>query len=1042
MANNAIHCWQPRLYSLARLIALLLGTHLAQGQAPTITGLSPARNQRSAPATSPVAITFSQAMQNSAATQQAVRVFSQQRGGLMFGANRGSTTVSGSTVSFDPATDFQPGETVYVTTTTAATAANGTPLPQGHVYQFTAAVAPTGAGQFQGTQNVSAGFGVIKVADVDSDGDPDLLSFSLNAVEIRYNDGAGSFNGTYKVPLGSSPGDLAVGDVDGDGDLDLVTANPYAGTVSVCLNNGNGTFGGNQDLAIAATPSGVALGDVDADGDLDLVTANPNPGTVSVRLNNGSGVFSGTQTVSTGSISGLIKLADWDADGDLDLTVAAPTASSVSVWSNDGTGTFTGPSNQFNLAWYPSDVAIGDLDADGDLDFVVPNDPAFSGRNTLSVQLNAGGGFFQAAPNVDIVRRANGLTLGDVDGDGDLDLFAFGDTVSVRLNDGAGQFSGGFEISIGAPSAYDVRLGDVDGDGDLDLLARTAKGVSVRLHTPAATMAITSVAPARNQCSAPRAASVTVTFDQPLQNTPATRQALRVFSHQRGGLMYGTRDGTAAASGNTLTFDPVIGFRPGETVAVTTTIGVAANGYALPGGQVYQFTAAVGGTGQGNTWSPPSLPTIVVANSTESVATGDIDGDGDLDFVASGVWVSVRHNNGFGMFSGTQNVNINNRAKDVALADVDGDGDLDVVTSNLGSSGNRVSILLNDGTGTFTIGSHVAVNDLPDKLGIGDLDADGDLDLVCATDLSTVSVRLNGGNGVFTGTQEVSVGSCQRLVTLGDVDGDGDLDIVAPNVTSGTVSVRPNDGKGTFGGGYAVALGVTTRIVALGDVDADGDLDLLALGGSTGRLLILRNDGTGVFSPYQDLAISIAANSIKLGDVDADGDLDVLLPVTNNFTPSAGSVSGFRNDGMGVFSTSFSTRFSAGTATNPVALALGDLDGDGDLDLLSANNASSGPSNTVSVRLNDGTGPQVGLPADAASAALTLAPNPVPAGASLRLTGLKAATVVALLDATGRQLGILQADATGAATLPAARLRPGLYLLCAADGRTRRLVVE
>ena len=73
---------------------------------------------KTAAVNSNVAVTFSETMQNSTTTQQAVRVFSQQRGGRMFGSTRGTASVSGSTVTFDPTNDFRPGETLLVTTTT------------------------------------------------------------------------------------------------------------------------------------------------------------------------------------------------------------------------------------------------------------------------------------------------------------------------------------------------------------------------------------------------------------------------------------------------------------------------------------------------------------------------------------------------------------------------------------------------------------------------------------------------------------------------------------------------------------------------------------------------------------------------------------------------------------------------------------------------------------------------------------------------------------------------------------------------------------
>ncbi|MGI4874533.1 MAG: FG-GAP-like repeat-containing protein [Janthinobacterium lividum] len=136
------------------------------------------------------------------------------------------------------------------------------------------------------------------------------------------------------------------------------------------------------------------------------------------------------------------------------------------------------------------------------------------------------------------------------------------------------------------------------------------------------------------------------------------------------------------------------------------------------------------------------------------------------------------------------------------------------------------------GTGTFAGGSDPAVGSLPFNVALGDVDGDGDLDLVTANaSSSTVSVRLNNGAGTFGGGTDVAVGSGPVSVALGDVDGDGDLDLVtANNKASGTARVRLNNGAGTFAGGTDPAVGSSPGKITLGDVDGDGDLDLLTVG--------------------------------------------------------------------------------------------------------------------------------------------------------------------------------------------------------------------
>ncbi|GAA3971381.1 hypothetical protein GCM10022407_16490 [Hymenobacter antarcticus] len=1076
----------------------------------TIVSRAPVPNLRNAAAATSVAVTFSQPMQNTAATQQAVRVFSQQRGGRLFGSQGGAASVSGSTVTFNPATNFRPGETLLVTTTAAATATGGATLARGQVHQFTAATGGPGIGNFVApatNANPAVGAAPFSVAlgDVDGDGDLDLLTANFNAatVSVRLNDGTGNFTAPATNPdpaVGAGPLSVAVGDVDGDGDLDLLTANFNAATVSVRLNDGAGNFTApatNPDPAVGAGPFSVAVGDVDGDGDLDLLTANINGNTVSVRLNDGTGNFTAPATnanPAVGTDPRSVAVGDVDGDGDLDLLTANVGSNTVSVRLNDGTGNFTAPATNANPAVgaNPASVAVGDVDGDGDLDLLTAN----AGSGNVSVRLNDGTGNFTApATNPDPAVGSGPfiVAVGDVDGDGDLDLLTAnfsGNTVSVRLNDGTGNFTAPATNANPAVGSfpYSVAVGDVDGDGDLDLLTANngANTVSVRLNqaaapgltslspssgpagtsitltgtgftgatgvsfngtaagtflvtsattataavpagatsgnvtitTPGGTsngisftvippISITSLSPVRNRRNAAAAAPVAVTFNQPMQNTAATRQAVRVFSQQRGGRLFGTQGGAASVSGNTITFTPTNSFRPGETLLVTTTTAATAtNGATLARGQVHQFTAATGGPGRGNFLAPTANPDPAVGTNPFSVAVGDVDGDGDLDLLVANNGagtVSVRLNDGTGNFTApatNPEVGVGTLVASVALGDVDGDGDLDLLTANATSSG-TVSVRLNDGFGNFTGSSNPAVGSFPLSVALGDVDGDGDLDLLTAnSNAATVSVRLNDGFGNFTGGSNPAAGSFPESVTVGDVDGDGDLDLLTANFGGNTVSVRLNDGTGNFTGGSDPAVGNSPQSVAVGDVDGDGDLDLLTANNGAGTVSVRLNDSSGNFSGGSDPAVGATPVSVALGDVDGDGDLDLLTANAN-----AATVSVRLNDGMGNF-TAPATNPNPAVGSIPFSVALGDVDGDGDLDFLTANRVS----NTVSVRLNQSSAPVL----------TSLSPTSGIVGTSITLTGTNftGATGVSFNGTAAITFSVATAT-TATATVPA-----------------------
>ncbi len=995
---------------LGLLLALVLPLG-AGAQAPTITSTSPTVNTNSAPRGTSVTLTYSQPI--APATAAGVRVFSAQAGGRKASAY----ATGGNTVVVDPNTDFRPGETVFVTAPATVAGTNGAAaVPR--VFQFTTQ-AGAGGGTFGAATSLAVGptpYGVA-VGDIDNDGDLDMLTANAggSTVSVRLNQGQGTFGSDPDVGVGSGPVALALGDVDGDGDLDLLTANGSSSSVSVRLNQGGaqggaaGTFGGGTTLRAGTSSRGLAVGDVDADGDLDLVVTDAGTSQANVYLNNGPGTFGTARGVNVGTAPYGVVLADVDGDGDLDLLTAnfgtLGSASTVSVRLNQGAGVFASTGQDVGVGINPAGLAVGDADGDGDLDFVVAN----SNSNSVSVRLNQGG-TFGGSQEVSVGTTPLSVALGDVDGDGDLDLLTANNnnisrngsvgTVSVRFNQN-GLFAGGQEVSVGT-APYGVTLGDLDGDGDLDALAANAgttastSTVSVvlnQLPAPAPSGLVTN--PARNTNAAPTGTNLTFTYPKPID--PATAAGVRAFSQQAGG----RKAASVSASGNTITLDPSTDFRPGETVLVTAPATVrATDGTAAPA-RVFQFTTQAG-AGSGTFAAASS---VGVGSQPNAVATGDVDGDGDLDVLtanAGGSTVSVRLNQGAGTYATTgQDVSVGSNPVALALADLDGDGDLDLLVAG----SNSVSVRINQGgaqggsAGTFGSGPTLRAGTNSRGLAVGDLDADGDLDvLVADASSNSVSVYLNSGAAAFGNPRSVSVGTAPNAVAAADVDGDGDLDILATNLgaqsgqSAGTVSVRLNDGSGVFATtGQDVGVGLGPSSLAVGDLDGDADLDFVVTNSrssistsantSTSTVSVRLNQG-GTFGGSQEVSVGATPLSVALGDVDGDGDLDLLTANVSN--SNVGSVSVRLNQGG-----TFSGSQDVAVGSQPGGVALGDLDGDGDLDALAAN----GRSNTVSVLLNQSPAPVLS----------SLVPGTGPVGSTFSIvgTGLGGTTAITFVPSGG-----------------------------------------
>ena len=217
----------------------------------------------------------------------------------------------------------------------------------------------------------------------------------------------------------------------------------------------------------------------------------------------------------------------------------------------------------------------------------------------------------------------------------------------------------------------------------------------------------------------------------------------------------------------------------------------------------------------------------------------------------------------------------------LALGDIDGDGDLDLIFGNLGQ--NRVYV--NDGTGTFT---HAPANmpsdsDLTRAVALGDVDGDGDLDLVFGNHAQQNRLYLNDGTGTFTDATSVRMPSDSDFtaaLALHDVDGDVDLDLVVGNI--GDLNrLYLNDGTGVFSDVTLTQIppsGASTFHIALGDVDKDGDPDLVL--GNSGQNRLYLNDGSGTFTDAtaaQMPSVRETTLAVALGDVDGDDVPDLVF---------------------------------------------------------------------------------------------------------------------------------------------------------------------
>ena len=439
------------------------------------------------------------------------------------------------------------------------------------------------------------------------------------------------------------------------------------------------------------------------------------------------------------------------------------------------------------------------------------------------------------------------------------------------------------------------------------------------------------------------------------------------------------------------------------------------------------------------------------------VAVGDVDADGHLDIVSGGLGsvlvlpgllpVGTFRTPGTAYPTGATS-----SSTGLALGDVNGDGRLDIVAANspgttLTGTNGQVVVLLNSATtpGTFLPAVAYAAGSAPRIIALGDVNGDGRPDLAVANyNQGTVSLLLNSAVSPGTFLPAVSYPTSSLSVSgvaLGDVNGDGRLDLAVSNYNTGTAGILLNSATtpGTFlpVTTYAAAPGTGIFDIMLGDLNGDQRLDIAMPNTIDGTVHVLLNStaAPGTFPTVTTYPSGgTRSGELALGDVNGDGRLDI---VTSNIGTDNESVLLNSASTPGTFLPAVT--FSTGVGSNPRVVVLKDVTGDGRLDMVTANYANA----TIGVLPNTGTYTPLAT-ARPTAADLTLVPNPAHDAFTVTLPAGLLPTQAELLNALGQ---VVRRPAVGGASfrVETSGLAPGLYTLHVLAGGTalaRRVVVE
>jgi Bacterial Ig-like domain (group 3)/FG-GAP-like repeat/FG-GAP repeat len=471
-----------------------------------------------------------------------------------------------------------------------------------------------GDGTFQAAVSYGAGgegAQSVVVADVNGDGKPDIIvanNFS-NTVSVLLGNGDGTFQAAVNHDSGGFEAvSAAVADVNGDGKPDIIVANLCASggnclgppTVGVLLGRGDGTF----KRALTRTLDGylaewVAVADVNGDGKPDIIVAiycnsasNCDNRLVDVLLGNGDGTFRAGVTYDSGGYYPLsVAIADVNRDGTPDIIVANNCAStcnnsSVGVLLGNGDGTFQTALSYDSGGWSAASVTIGDVNGDGKPDIIVANNCAnfYCSNGSVAALLGNGDGTFQAASSYDSGGwSATSVTVGDVNGDGRLDLVVADDSHHPPCP----------EKPLCSYGAVGVLLGNGDGTFQGPQISDTT--VSSSSNPGYLTQPITFTATVTgNRGSLPRGS---VTFKSQLQSTITTLGTVTLNSRGRASLStsfdsVGVPYITAVYSGDA-NYDSSSSFLFQSMEKIPTTTALASNLNPSTYGQAVTFRATI-----------------------------------------------------------------------------------------------------------------------------------------------------------------------------------------------------------------------------------------------------------------------------------------------------------------------------------------------------------------------------------------------------------------------------------------------------------------
>lgn len=782
------------------------------------------------------------------------------------------------------------------------------------------------------------------------------------------------------VTTGNGPASVIAVDINADGRPGLVTANfgfrnagafPTGGgsgtTLSVLTNDGSGNLFPSATLNVGFEPDAMATADVNGDGFPDLICANIGDNDITVLTNNRKGGFAFSAAFPVGNAPSFVASADVNGDGSIDLIVANYNDNTLSIFINNGHGNFSS-GGTITTGSQPSCIAAADFNGDGKVDLVCAN----SGSGTMMVLTNNGHGAFTKTATISLSSGAGYVIGTDVNHDGAVDIVTANGVIDVFINDGHGNFT--LKTSVPAVGTGTISAADMNGDGHIDLIGPVnGDGIqgsgSVWTNDGRGNFKLGGVVPI----------GIYSIGNYPENVAPAD------FNGDGNPDFAVSCFGSAVVTVLTqtsVTPRPIVTITsPANDSVISVSDGFTISATALSSSNIEVMIYYLG--------------TNILASSTNApfdvqIAAGKVPaGTHALQAVAfdsaghKGWSSEVQINVGSTQqqpppvvttltFSKTT-LAVGNGPSFVLPVDLNGDSKIDLVTPNYGyapygcvgtyngNAGTNMTVWMNNGQGAFASKVTIPVGAAgfgfypdPDCVAAADLNGDGQIELIEPNFyFNTVDVFTNNGKGVFGyASSYIPNDRGPVYMTTADVNGDGKPDIIAANDYDSDLVVLTNAGNFTFGKSVTNSVGFAPAWVAVADVNGDGNLDLISADygdcGDGNTLTTFIGDGHGKFTASATNTVPYGPICVVAADVNGDGKIDL---VSANQIGNCLTV--LTNDGHGKFTLKANIPINA-----PACIVATNISGSGKIDLacVSRDNPSITGTGTVTVFVNDGQG--------------------------------------------------------------------------------------